>query len=100
MIQFDIVGRCLTRTYAINVVGKDAADAFIEACDSENDPLMLLREALTTGDRDLILHAQGLLLEVASGLGFMLALVGEQEHDPVAYDRDEMSFSMREIEES
>lgn len=98
MIQFDIVGRCRTRTYALTANGKEEADAFVDACDEENDPLMLLREALSTGDRDLILHAQGLLLEIASSCGLMLMLIEENEHDPIAYDRDVMSFTMSEIE--
>lgn len=97
MIQFDIVGRCLTRTYAINASGGEEAEAFMQACNVENDPLMLLREALSTGDRDLILQAQGLLLEAASSCGLMLIMIGENEHEPIAYDPDVMDFSMREI---
>ncbi|WP_331611645.1 hypothetical protein [Povalibacter sp.] len=98
MIQFDIVGRCLTRTYAVNANGEEDVAAFMETCNGENDPLMLLREALSTEDRDLILHAQGLLLEAASSCGLMLIMIGENEHEPIAYDRDVMDFAMREIE--
>lgn len=98
MIQFDIVGRCLTRTYAVNANGAEDAEAFVEACNGENNPLMLVREALSTRDRDLILHAQGLLLEVASGCGLMLIMIGENEHEPIAYDRDVMDFVIREME--